>query len=251
MRISRGKPYFNIMAKELPYFRFTASEWLNDDISLESYEIKGLFADVCSYYWMQDCNVTLDKLTKRFSNATILLQQLIKSNIIKHEIRHDKVNIEFLIKQYDLLSEKRKGRQVAGSKGGNAKAMLKQKHSYKDKDKDNNKDKDKDNLNDFLDFWNLYPKKIAKEKCIEKWKKIKTEEKKLIFETLPNFKNYKPFETYTHPNPETYLNQKRWQDEIAESKQTYELSSFNGNHKFELTKSELAEKIQTGYWKLK
>ena len=33
------------MAKELPYFRFTAAEWLNDDISLESYELKGLFIE--------------------------------------------------------------------------------------------------------------------------------------------------------------------------------------------------------------
>ena len=127
------------MAKELPYFRFTASEWLQDDISLESYESKGLFADVCAYYWMQDCECTLDKLKKKFSNATILLDQLIKSDIIKHENKHDKIKIDFLLTQYDLLSEKRKLRQSAGSKGGNAKAMLKQKDSYKDKD--NNKDK--------------------------------------------------------------------------------------------------------------
>jgi hypothetical protein len=127
------------MAKELPYFRFTAFEWLNDDISLESYEVKGLFSDVCAYYWMQDCDVTLDKLKKRFSNATILLEQLLKSDIIKHENKHDKIKIDFLLTQYDLLSEKRKLRQSAGSKGGNAKAMLKQKGSYKDKD--NNKDK--------------------------------------------------------------------------------------------------------------
>lgn len=119
------------MAKELPYFRFTASEWLNDDISLESYELKGLFADVCAYYWTQDCDCTLDRLNKKFSNATILLQQLVKSNIIKHENKHDKIKIDFLLTQYDLLSEKRKLRQDAGSKGGNATAMLKQKDSYK------------------------------------------------------------------------------------------------------------------------
>ena len=51
--------------------------------------------------------------------------------------------------QYDLLSEKRKLRQDAGSKGGNAKAMLKQKGSYKDKDKDKDNNKDKDNRFDF------------------------------------------------------------------------------------------------------
>lgn len=129
------------MAKELPYFRFTASEWLNDDISIESYAHKGAFIDFCAYYWSQDCDVTLEKLKKKFSNATSLLKDLISIGIIKHESKHDKIKIDFLMTQYDLLSEKRKLRQSAGSKGGNAKAMLKQKGSYKDKDKDNNKDK--------------------------------------------------------------------------------------------------------------
>lgn len=134
------------MAKELPYFRFTSAEWLNDDISLESYEVKGLFIDICAYYWSQDCDITLAKLQKRFSNATNLLKQLIQIDIIKHENKHDKIKIDFLMTQYDLLSEKRKLRQVAGSKGGNAKAMLKQKGSYKDKYNNKDKDKDKDNI---------------------------------------------------------------------------------------------------------
>jgi hypothetical protein len=162
------------MAKELPYFRFTVQDWQNGKISLESFELQGLFISVCGYYWINDCNLTLAILKKKFSNATILLEQLIELGIIKHENRHDKVEIDFLNIQYDLLSEKRKLRQVAGSKGGNAKAMLKQKGSYKDKDKDNNKDKDnidarkqkfkeslepflqtygKDLLNNFYKYW--------------------------------------------------------------------------------------------------
>ena len=38
------------MAKELPYFRFTVQDWQNKDISLESYEMKGLFIDICGFY---------------------------------------------------------------------------------------------------------------------------------------------------------------------------------------------------------
>ena len=137
------------MAKELPYFRFTVQDWQNGKIDLERFELKGLFIDLCGYYWINDCHLTLAMLHKKFSNAKALVNELIELGIIKHENRHDKVEIDFLNKQYDLLSEKRKLRQSAGSKGGNAKAMLKQKGSYKDKDKDNNKDKDKDNRFDF------------------------------------------------------------------------------------------------------
>lgn len=133
------------MAKELPFFRFTVQDWQNGKVSLESYEIQGLFINVCGYYWINDCTITLAMLRKKFSNAIPMLEQLIELGIIKHENRHDKVEIEFLNLQYDLLSEKRKRRQEAGSMGGNATAMLKQKSSYKykdnNKDKDNSKDK--------------------------------------------------------------------------------------------------------------
>lgn len=133
------------MAKELPYFRFTVQEWQNGDISLERFELQGLFISVCGFYWLKDCDCTLAMLNKKYSNATNELNELIELGILKHENRHDKVEIVFLNNQYDLLSEKRKLRQSAGSKGGNAKAMLKQKGSYKDKDKDKDNNKDKDN----------------------------------------------------------------------------------------------------------
>jgi hypothetical protein len=134
------------MSKELPYFRFTASEWLTDNISFEAYELKGLFIDVCAFYWSRDCSVNIELLNKRFSNASLLLEQLFSNGILK-ENKKNFVEIIFLNSQYDLLSEKRKKRQKSGKLGGlskasNATAMLQQKPSYKDKDKD----KDKDNI---------------------------------------------------------------------------------------------------------
>lgn len=152
------------MAKELPYFRFTVSEWLNDDISLESYELKGLFIDVCSFYWFKDCSINIAMLEKKFINALTLVNQLVKLEIIKVNNKGD-VNIMFLDAQYDLLSEKRKRRQTAGSKGGkskasNAKAMLKQNPSYKDKDNNNKKDNKKDNIPEFSLFLSHAKSKI-------------------------------------------------------------------------------------------
>ena len=71
------------MSKELPYFRFTVSEWMNDDISLEPYNIKGVFVDICAYYWFKDCSVTVEQLQKRFSKAKAELKQLYSMGIIK------------------------------------------------------------------------------------------------------------------------------------------------------------------------
>jgi len=66
----------------------------------------------------------------------------------------------------------------------------------------------------FEDFWQLYPKKVAKEKCLTKFKNLKSNEIQAIKSTLTSFLNYYPFPTYSHPDPLSYLNAKRWQDEI-------------------------------------
>lgn len=131
------------MSKDLPYFRFTVTEWLNDDISMENYHLQGIFICVCAFYWFQDCSITEAKLKKRFSDAQDEIDQLVEIGIIK-ETEDDFVQIKFLDKQYDILSEKRKKRVEAGRKGGlarasNAKATLKQSSSYKENNKDNEK----------------------------------------------------------------------------------------------------------------
>lgn len=68
--------------------------------------------------------------------------------------------------------------------------------------------------NNFNIFWDKYPKKIGKKDCLDKWLKLKEDDISKILETIDTFVNYKPFDTYTHPNPSTYLNQQRWNDEI-------------------------------------
>lgn len=68
---------------------------------------------------------------------------------------------------------------------------------------------------DFEVFWNLYPNKVAKSKCLPKWNKLSIEEQQKAIDTLPKFVLHKPFPSYTHPNPETYLNQKRWEDVLV------------------------------------
>jgi hypothetical protein len=71
----------------------------------------------------------------------------------------------------------------------------------------------------FNEFWELYPNKTAKAKCKPKFDKLTNSEKEQIKNTINKFLSYKPFPNYNHPNPETYLNQKRWEDVIPESVQ--------------------------------
>ena len=140
--------------KELPYFRFTPSEWQNGKISLEDFEMQGYFINVCSYYWICDCSITRVMLEKKFKSAINLLELCLNLDIFKHDPETDFISICFLNEQFDALSKSRKLKQSAGSKGGkkkasNATTLLQQKPSYKDKDKDKDNDKNKGEESEF------------------------------------------------------------------------------------------------------
>ena len=68
----------------------------------------------------------------------------------------------------------------------------------------------------FETFWDLYPIKVAKQKCKDKWDRLPLKDQQVILEKLPAYVNFKPFQDYRHPNPETFFNQRRWEDEIKE-----------------------------------
>lgn len=78
----------------------------------------------------------------------------------------------------------------------------------------NKENNNKESIFSFDSFWNLYPNKVAKEKCKLKYNQLTEKERGEIRATIGDFLAHKPFATYTHPHPLTYLNQKRWQDEV-------------------------------------
>ena len=53
------------MAKELPYFKFFPSEYLQGSITLEDYEVQGFFINLCALYWNRDCDLCLKHVNKR------------------------------------------------------------------------------------------------------------------------------------------------------------------------------------------
>lgn len=146
------------MAKELPYFRFYASEWLEGDITLEDMAAQGLFTNICAWYWKRDCEISLEFINKRLINGNQLLSKCLTSLINAGIIGVNSENlltIDFLEEQHHLLSSISVKRSKAGRKGGkaSAKQMVKQTSSYKDKDKD------KDKYKAFIDLFNELSKR--------------------------------------------------------------------------------------------
>lgn len=71
-----------------------------------------------------------------------------------------------------------------------------------------------DQIYSFEDFWKQYPVKVGKSKCEALFNKLKSEQRQKIKDTIKSFIQHKPFKDYNLPHPQTYLNQKRWDDEL-------------------------------------
>jgi hypothetical protein len=60
------------MAKELPYFKFIASEWLTGSIIYESLESQGLFINICALYWQRGGVLTISEVEYRWKKKALI-----------------------------------------------------------------------------------------------------------------------------------------------------------------------------------
>ena len=56
------------MAKNFPYFKFIATEWMTGDIVYESFAVQGLFINICALYWQRNGELSLEDINRRFKN---------------------------------------------------------------------------------------------------------------------------------------------------------------------------------------
>jgi hypothetical protein len=129
---------------------------------------------------------------------------------IKQSLKRD-------LKRYEEYVDKQ---SVNGAKGGRPKkpneTQITQPFIEKPKKADSVSVSDSVSVNDiniFNEFWDLYNKKLNRELSEKAFKKIKSSEYDLIKNHIPNFvKQFK--DKQFQPYFSTYLNTKRWQDEV-------------------------------------
>lgn len=114
------------MSRELPYFKFFTSEWLNGDIVLESYELQGIFINLCAFYWHRECELSLDQAVKKLRIKTESIYELVNSGIIElTDDNQPKIIVKFLDEQNSEFAIRKKKLSDAGKKGAEIKAMQK------------------------------------------------------------------------------------------------------------------------------
>ncbi len=65
----------------------------------------------------------------------------------------------------------------------------------------------------FETFWDLYDKKVQPKACEKKWRALSDAEREEIMTHVPLYKQAQPDKAF-RKNPETYLHQRSWHDEI-------------------------------------
>jgi len=141
--------------KELPYFKFFPAEWIKGDITLCSMQAQGLFINICTFYWLKGCDMSLTSVQHRFNGCSDVLDELINKEILS--VSDGEISINYLDEQFEQfaeLSEKksRAGKASAKKRKGN-KRSTPVKHVVNKEDKD--KDKDKEKIPAFEDFKNF------------------------------------------------------------------------------------------------
>lgn len=208
------------MAKELPYFKFEPNQWENGNIQFFDRELKGLFIDLCSMYWSRlgelDYALALQKLCNGNADDFDLLMQ---RDIFL--VEDEKIVIEFLDEQLDEFQKTSIVRSKAAHKRwdkSKSKAKAMQLHSksnaIREEKRRGDKIKEEEIYPSFEDFWDQYDKKVGKkEKIKKKWDRLDLVEKEKIMHFIPNYKKSQPDKKF-RKNPETFLNNESWNDEI-------------------------------------
>jgi predicted phage replisome organizer len=101
-----------------------------------------------------------------------------------------------------------------------------QQNKKENKNKIEIKNIDNNNISEFENFWNVYNKKIDKDKCIKAFYKLNKEEIENIIEKAKLYAQSTP-DIKFRKNPLTWLNGKCWNDEIVATKEGKEVKKVN------------------------
>ena len=99
----------------------------------------------------------------------------------------------------------------------------------------NNKENNKVNImpDRFEEFWELYGKKVGKDKAKSKWLKLKESDKDACLLAIPNYKIARPDSQY-RKDPERYLMHRVWEDELPQSNSTPKQQENQSNTSYEI-----------------
>lgn len=195
--MNNGYQNYNMAKDEkLDWFPLYVYEFITDIAGWYNSEVGVYFRLLCHQWIDGYLPGDLDRLARLANEPEDSFKKIwenIGSKFIISNNKHYNLKLEKIRKQQQKFIEKK---SEAGEKGAEARWSAVS----------------------FTKFWDLYDKKVGdKEKLFKKWKKLSEEDQKLAMEYIPKYKLAQPDKKY-RKNPETFLNNKSWNDELIDSK---------------------------------
>ena len=202
------------MAKGLPYFKFTPTEWLTGDICYEDFEVQGLFINICALYWQRDGKLSVEDINRRYKKPTAF-DSLIDRFI---SVIDGLITIDFLDEQLHERGHQSVVNSANGKLGGRPKTKGTKPNANRNESEmkanksqqEEEEEKEKELL--FERFWDLYNKKVDKKTAMIRFLNLKKSDINKIFITLPEYLKINAVIKY-RKDPSTYLNKECWNDE--------------------------------------
>ena len=235
----RGYSFGGAVAlRNQPYIPLYVQDFLTDEKLIEcSASATGVYIRIMCVMHKSDEYGTILLRQKGYQNSSKVLDFAMK--LLKY-LPYDLSTIESALEELvlegvlqiegDKLLQKRMikdnyisiVRKKAGAKGGFAKAKGLANSEYEIETETeivSNKDEHSTKI-DFDTFWDLYDKKVGdKTKLQKKWDKLTLEIQTKALEHITEYKTAQQDKQY-RKNPDTYLNNKSWNDEIISKDQT-------------------------------
>lgn len=220
------------------YYQFNIADYRKDTQHLTPLE-HYIYRSLIDWYYLDEKPIPLETqvVARRLSLGTdmvSLLENVLSDFFKKQENGYHHLRIDSEIVAYHEMAEKNK---VNGKLGGrprktqsvsfgnpnkptgnpNQEPLTNNQEPLNTKALSESSDSDEySKYPDFLTFWLAYPDKTGKGDALKAWKKSKPNINKVI-EALSWQKTSKKWQEGFVPNPATYLNQKRYDDEPKES----------------------------------
>jgi uncharacterized protein YdaU (DUF1376 family) len=218
--------------RDQPYFPLYVQDYLTDEqLNICSWSTQGIYIKIlCILHKQKEYGTILFKQNDKQNVSTCLDFASILIRLLPCQMDEMVKALEELIENGVLIIEGNKlyqkrmvkdgkisiARSTAGKIGGGNPNLFKQKSKQKSKQNPEYENEyENENINiDFDIFWNLYDKKVGKKEKIEKkWIQLTDSDRNAIIEYVPTYIESRPEKKY-RKNPETFLNNKSWLDEI-------------------------------------
>lgn len=228
------------------YYQHSIGDYRRDTMHLTLLE-HGVYRQLLDLYYLDECELdanALRKICARSAEEVQAAETVLNEFFVKTETGYKHKRCDAEIAKFHNKSAKAKASADArwsGNKGKNADAMRTHSEGNANHKPITNNHKPITNIKKLLadkssdevtfdEFYSAYPKKVKRQEAERSWKKLNGTNKKTIMDDIEKRKALCWHDKQYIPAPSTYLNGKRWEDEIVANKKSEEILKTNKEH---------------------